>query len=112
MNQPSRQGDHEHAGGAGPLPLSWDTKQYDYRWGNNIVGKTCTTGTTAMQDEREDQRPMETMADRLARVRDQMTDEEFAKLVADIGRTAEGFTRNDGAPDVAPPADANDPGST
>jgi hypothetical protein len=99
---------------AGPsaLPLSWDTKQYDIAGGTPTAGKTCTTGTTAMQDEREDQRPTETMADRLAKVRGQMTDEEFAKLVADIGRTAERFAEIDAAPDANLPAAPNEPDGT
>ena len=60
-----------------------------------------------MQDEREDERPTETMADRLARVRGQMTDEEFAKLMADIGRTAERVPETDAAQDATTPAEPN-----
>jgi len=60
-----------------------------------------------MQDEREDQKPTETMADRLARVRGQMTDEEFARLLADIGRTADRVPETDAAPSATTPAEPN-----
>lgn len=63
-----------------------------------------------MQDQRDDRQPMTTMAARLARVRGQMTDEEFGRLLADIGRTAERFTEIDAAPGATLPAESDDPG--
>ena len=61
-----------------------------------------------MQDERENERPMTppaTMADRLAKVRGQMTDAEFAQLISDMGRTAKRFVEIDASPGATLPAD-------
>jgi hypothetical protein len=62
-----------------------------------------------MQDERDDRQPMATMAARLAKVHGQMTDEQFAQLLADIGRTADRFVEIDDAPGSTLPAEPTDP---
>jgi hypothetical protein len=77
-----------------------------------MSGKTCTKGTTAMQEKRENQQPMAppaTMADRLAKVRGQMTDSDFARLIADMGRTAERFVEIDASAGATLPAEPHDP---
>ena len=94
-----------------PSTLAWDSNECQLR-GQQTLTAHPARGTIPVRDAREDRRQamVRTITARLARVRGNLTDAEFAELLGKVLRTAERFAEIDRQYGVDPlaPTDSRD----